>query len=152
MNNFDTYRDAFLRFMAEGMTYAEALKQFDRVELQAAINAELESGDSVQVLNAETMQIESACGHITLFDLACMARFEQRNSVDGHDYQQALELWQAGWTSESPREPTGGFWGQVQVMSWYWRRPPRRKGKPGRKYLSTNQAYQALTRERNDRQ
>lgn len=81
-----------------------------------------------------------------LFDLLVCAQFEQRNSVDGADYQQALELWQAGWTSESHEPYSDHFWSQVQVMSWYWRAPSKRPGKPGRRYLSTNQAWNAFQR------
>ena len=33
--------------------------------------------------------------------------------------------------------------------SWFWRRPPRKKGSKGRRYLSTNQAWMALRRENN---
>lgn len=147
----DTYRDAFLAFLKCGMSYVEARDQFDKELLQAAVNAELERGDSVQVLNPETFLCENACGHETLFDLVVKAGFEQRNSVGSRDMDQAMDLWQAGWTSEDtmahlikPNE----FWSQTQVMSWYWRAPSKRPGKPGRRYLSTNQAWNAMQRER----
>jgi len=46
----------------------------------------------------------------------------------------------AGWTFELPESID-------DMMCWYWRRPPRRKGKPGRLYRSTDQAYYAMMRE-----
>jgi hypothetical protein len=152
MNNsaypIDTYRDSFLRFMADGMSYSEALEQFDQDEFANAAFVEMYSREArIDLLTHEFVTNDSR-KLPALFQLLTRAQFEKRNSVDGRDYQQALELWQAGWTSESKTNPPKpGFWHQAQVMSWYWRRPPRRPGKPGRRYLSTNQAWTALQRE-----
>ena len=52
----------------------------------------------------------------------------------------AIELWMAGWKSEPLRE-------HLEVMSWYWRRPPRPGRKKGRLFLSTDQALRALREE-----
>jgi hypothetical protein len=49
----------------------------------------------------------------------------------------------AGWWFELP----GGPEADDEIMSWYWRRPPRRKGSRGKLYHSTDQAYNALMRE-----
>lgn len=146
MNPIDTYRDAFLKFLAEGMSYMEAEDQFDKSLLSAAIQAELDRGDSVQVFNMDPMGNTNACGHETLFDLVVKASFERRNL---HDFEtQAVPLMLAGWTMETPN-PTNSkdFWRQCQVMSLYWRAPSKRPGKPGRRYLSTNQAFRAMQKQ-----
>jgi hypothetical protein len=52
----------------------------------------------------------------------------------------AIELWMAGWKSEPLRE-------HMDVMSWYWRRPPRPGRKKGRLFLSTDQAYRQMRKE-----
>lgn len=147
---FDTLRDSFLKFMANGMTYDEALSQFDEEEFTRAAMAELECGytRTLSVFDG----IERAGNIVTnderelpsLFDLKVHANFERENGVNGESYQQALDLWQAGWTSECEKPVSLDFWAQKQVMAWYWRRPSKRPGKPGRKYLSTNQAWQAM--------
>jgi len=46
----------------------------------------------------------------------------------------------AGWIFELPAIQDPEPW------QWYWRRPSKRKGKKGRLYMSTNQAYNALVR------
>lgn len=58
------------------------------------------------------------------------------------DREQADTLIMAGWRFELPatRNP--------DIFQWYWRSPPKRKGSKGRKYWSTNQAYNALMRQR----
>lgn len=145
MNCPDTYREAFQKFVADGMTHMEAKMMFDDDELQEAVNAELERGDSVQRLNLKTLQMESACGHETLFDLVVKASFEERQRRDFEE--QAVPLMMAGWTMETPN-PTNSkhFWSQTQIMSLYWRAPSKRPGKPGRRYLSTNQAFNAMNK------
>lgn len=140
---FDAYRDSFLRFVENGMSCDEALSEFDEAKFHKAAVAELDA-KLVRVVTFEESH-QRAGDWITnderklpaLIDLWVRAQIERRNSVHGKDYHQALELWQAGWTSESVRPDS-------QVMSWYWRAPSRRPGKLGRKYLSTNQAHKAL--------
>ncbi len=56
------------------------------------------------------------------------------------DLEQAGALWKAGWTAETHRDG-------MEIMSYYWRRPGKRTGKPGRLFLSTSQAHSALLRE-----
>lgn len=144
---FDALRDTFLWFVAGGMTHEEALAEFDEDEFAKASWAEF-FGGLVRVVPA-TESIEKAGDWITndsrklpaLFDLLTTARMERRNGVHGADYQQALELWQAGWTSEAVRPNS-------RVMSWYWRAPAKGKRKQGRRYLSTNQAWIALQKAR----
>jgi hypothetical protein len=145
MNPIDTYRELFHKFVADGMSYMEAEEQFGKEELQAAVNAELERGDSVQVFCMDPMGNTNACGHETLFDLVVKAQFERRNLKDFEE--QAVPLMLAGWTSEQVN-PTNSkdFWRQTQVMSLQWRAPSKRPGKPGRKYLSTTQAFNAMRR------
>jgi len=142
LNPIDTYRDSFLAFVAGGMTHSEALDQFDRKEWNAALVAEL----SLIRLNPKTLNMEVHDGLPPLLSLDSMAGREQ---ADQKDMEQAIELWGAGWTSEVPdcfRHNSRDFWRQCPVMSWYWRRPSRRQGKPGRKYLSTNRAWMAMKR------
>jgi hypothetical protein len=143
----DTYRNAFLKFVADGMSYAEAYDQFDPLRLQDAVNAELRRGDSIQTFDIKALRVENACGHETLFDLCVKASFEKRNQTDFDE--QALPLMLAGWTMEIPdshKHNSSDFWRQGQVMSLYWRAPSKRKGKPGRFYRSTNQAFNAMTK------
>ena len=69
---------------------------------------------------------------------------QERNA---QDMEKALELSAAGWTAEIEKHHTPHpFTGSVDVMSWYWRAPSKRPGKKGRKYLSTNQAWNAYQR------
>lgn len=84
--------------------------------------------------------------------LACLS-VKSRMDSDDKDMEQALELTAAGWTAEDPRAKTNlpppkNIWETTAVMSWQWRAPGKRPGKPGRLYLSTNQAFMALQRER----
>jgi hypothetical protein len=58
---------------------------------------------------------------------------------DNSELDKALELWGAGWKSETPLKS------QTQIMSWFWRRPGPRGG---RLFRSTDQALNALRRER----
>lgn len=53
------------------------------------------------------------------------------------DLETAAELKAAGWTPEpvTPHSP---------LMSWYWRRPGKRAGRPGRLFLSPTMALNAL--------
>lgn len=62
-----------------------------------------------------------------------------RAEQEDRDFDLAIELWLAGWTSEPIRDG-------LPIMSWYWRRPPRGKRKRGRLFLSTSQALNALRR------
>lgn len=59
-----------------------------------------------------------------------------------HDFEKAIELWMAGWTSHPVRKKS-------EIMAWYWRRPPIPPRKKGRLYLSTDQALNALRKEKN---
>ncbi len=64
------------------------------------------------------------------------------------DMEMALTLTAAGWSAElTSAHLPHPFTGNVPVMSWFWRRPPRRPGKPGRRYLSTQQAFNAYSKE-----
>jgi len=64
-------------------------------------------------------------------------RSQQRQK--SYDEQQMLALLAAGWQPEWEQTATAH-----SVMSWYWRRPPRRKSSKGRLFVSTEQAYRAL--------
>lgn len=57
---------------------------------------------------------------------------------------QAWALIRAGWRLEWPERD------YLETFSWAWRRPPKRPGKPGRRFASTNQAYNAMMREMAD--
>lgn len=67
-----------------------------------------------------------------------------RREMNERDFEQAAALWAAGWKAETPHRT------QEDIMSWYWRRPPKRKGQKGRLFWSTNQAHNAMLKERLD--
>ncbi len=65
--------------------------------------------------------------------------------------KQADALIDAGWKFELPEvvnhDPENNHdWSGIESepWQWYWRSPPKRKGSKGRKYWSTNQAYNAM--------
>lgn len=126
MNPIDTYRDAFKELLKRGMTPLEALREFERDRFNGALLEELD------LRKREAWDDDSS-----LLSLAARAGREESNETE---MEKAIELWIAGWTSETPHST------QEDVMSWYWRRPTRRPGKPGRRYLSTQQAYNAMKR------
>ncbi len=139
----EVYKDAFLRFLAEGKTHLEALREFDRQKFRAAMLAEVYAPGS---------GVNFGSGN-TLLSLSSLA---DREEADEKDMEQAIELWLAGWTSELPAHyntPEGKEmakndpWSRCAVMSWYWRRPPKGKRTQGRLFLSTNQAFNAMKRE-----
>ncbi len=85
--------------------------------------------------------------------LLALISVKGRMDMDDKDMEQALALTEAGWTSEDPRAvnsphlpPPKNIWEKTAVMSWYWRAPSKRPGKPGRRYNSTNQAWRAMMR------
>lgn len=69
---------------------------------------------------------------------AVMIEHEKQSQRDECKYQ-VDALIDAGWRMIIPEGGRGD-----EPWQWYWRRPSRRKGQEGRKYLSTNQAYNAL--------
>jgi hypothetical protein len=115
----DFVKDAFLIFLGRGMTHLEALREFDRQEFNNAMLGLLDDHDN------------------TLLALVGIA---EREAMNEDDLNLALELWAAGWTSETPHTT------QNDIFSWYWRRPPSGNRKSGRLFLSTNQAINALRR------
>lgn len=141
----DTYRDSFLKFLSEGMTHAEALEQFDETLLRrAAVDELMEVG--IRIHPVTYQQLLNDDRDLTpLIDLLSLGEMQKRSQRDFE--QQAVPLMLAGWTSEVPN-PTNRKdpWLQCQTMSLYWRAPSKRPGKPGRRYLSTNQAHNALMR------
>jgi hypothetical protein len=54
----------------------------------------------------------------------------------------AGELMLAGWKFEYAYVNPPGY--EHRAMSWYWRRPPRRKGSKGMLFRSTDQAYRHM--------
>lgn len=134
----DTYRDAFLVFIKEGMTYTEALEQFDAEQWRAAVRSELETVEA-RHFNHETLCYETHDGKPSLLDLQVKASLEQALEP----CEQCFDLWSAGWTSEVPNPQ----YGPCQSISLYWRRPPIGKRKQGRLFLSTNQAWMALKKQ-----
>lgn len=133
--SYDTYLAAFRKFLSEGMTYSEALDEFDTQALMRSCFAEMDRDRSI--LNDQE----------SLFGLMIKG-FRQMS--DDADMEQAYELWGAGWTSEVPesyKSNSRDFWRQCPTMSLYWRAPSKRPGRPGRRYLSTNQAWRALQKQ-----
>jgi len=134
----DVYRDAFKKFLAEGMTHLEALEQFDREKMNDALRESLEiDGHNLFTAKDRYLRNDWSSGN-ELLDLLSVANREESNKRDLET--QAIPLWLAGWTSESDGKR------QEEVMSWYWRAPSKRLGKPGRKYLSTSQAFNAMVK------
>lgn len=128
----DEIRTEFLLLLAHGMTHEEAYSCFDKKEFWIGIRQEDRPEDEEN----------------SLLTLASKAGFEERNRRNWEE--EAVPLMMAGWTIEIPdshRHNSKYFWRQQQVMSLYWRRPSRRQGKPGRKYNSTTQAFNAMMRE-----
>lgn len=60
------------------------------------------------------------------------------------DMPQVNALLDAGWKFELPEIVNGWPHRETEPMSWYWRSPPRCRGSKGRKYWSTQQAFNAL--------
>jgi len=153
MNPSDAYREAFIKFLSEGMTHSEAYGQFDEGELQAAVDAELgitdDEGETDPLVLWKRQQEKH--NENSLFHLCVKANFERRQQKNFEE--QAVPLMMAGWTMEIPdshKHNSNDFWRQGQVMSLYWRAPSKRAGKPGRKYLSTNQSFNAMMRPQED--
>lgn len=114
------------------MTHAEAFREFDEDAIRKAAWQEMES-------NPNAIHDENS-----LWGLCCKAGWEESNEKS---LEQAHDLWQMGWTSEVPNPSNSkDFWRQCHTMSLYWRAPSKRPGKPGRRYLSTNQAWRAMKR------
>jgi hypothetical protein len=114
--------DLFHDLLSQGKTHAEVEAMFTR---QQILDLMCFDGDV-----ENRLEFLKLCG---------LARMEQWNDFD---MGKATELWLAGWTSETPHSSQ-----KHMVMSWYWRRPPRTKNLPGRRYLSTDQAYNAMKKE-----
>lgn len=105
--------------LAAGMTHAEAATLFTPDDLRTALFSE-------EFAPPEAHELLNLLGKA------------QREEMNDRDMDQAIELWLAGWKSETPHKT------QTDVMSWYWRRPARTKTRPGRLFLSTNQAFSAM--------
>jgi hypothetical protein len=114
--------DLFHDLLSQGKTHAEVEAMFTKEQIRDVICSE---GDVINQL--EFLKLIGTAG------------LEQRNDKD---IDKATELWLAGWVSETPYPSQ-----RHAVMSWYWRRPPRTKNRPGRRYLSTNQAYNAMKKQ-----
>lgn len=95
-------------------------------------------------LHAQQLKQDAKCAHALGMSLdEWMAHKEQaKHESRMNALPQVDALMAAGWKWELPAVQDSEPW------QWYWRRPPRRKGSKGRLFLSTNQAYQALMREK----
>lgn len=79
--------------------------------------------------------------------LNVLARANALANEAENDLPQCLDLWGNGWTSHVP--PTyQAHKRECPLMSLYWRRPARTKARPGKLFLSTNQAHRSLERDR----
>lgn len=112
--------DTIRALKANGQTTAEAVSQFNRAELAAAMFDKLEDCATPEQL--------------ALLAVVCEA---DREAMNDRDMADAIELWLAGWTSDPGTPPQ-------DVFSWYWRAPAKGKRPLGRKYLSTYRALTAL--------
>jgi hypothetical protein len=66
---------------------------------------------------------------------------DYREEAREKDLGKAIELWMAEWRSYPQAD-------KAEIMSWYWRRPPKPGRKKGRLFTSTDQAYRALRKEK----
>lgn len=87
------------------------------------------------------------CDH-EMLDIAARESHRMRNDAQ---MEKALELTSAGWVpflheGHSPHP----FTGQVDVMSWFWRRPPRRPNSKGMVFRSTDQAFNHMLKMRGE--
>jgi len=90
-----------------------------------------------------SFDIFNADGSVDTEMLSLAARHCHKQGNEA-EMEKALKLSAAGWKAEiHPQHTRHPFTGCVDVMSWYWRSPPKRKGN-GRLYLSTSQAFNAL--------
>lgn len=80
---------------------------------------------------------------VDIFDPVQFRRLVDQDARDRRerDLLQVRALLAAGWKYELPEGHD-----DLEPMSWYWRAPPKRAGSRGRRYLSTNQAYNAMQR------
>lgn len=89
-------------------------------------------------------------GTVDMEMLNIAARAYHKESNDA-EMEKALQLSAAGWQAElGPGHSPHPYTGCVDVMSWYWRRPAKTKGRKGRRFLSTGQAWNAFQRERSN--
>lgn len=76
---------------------------------------------------------------------------ESERETELANLRQAEALIDAGWRYELPeivnRKEGEPAHMATETWQWYWRSPPKRKGTKGRRYLSTNQAFNALNRQ-----
>lgn len=97
--------------------------------------------------------LNAPAGCDTAKRLLALVSVKERMDQDDHDMEKALELSDAGWLAIDPRNPNlpppKTIWEKTPVMSWRWRAPAKRDGKLGRLYTSTNQAFNALQRQKN---
>lgn len=128
----DSIRDTFLALMKQGMTALEAYREFDPETWKKALRDEIDAG----ILSDYRCRAEDG-GKSLLHYQSEMVWME----MDERDLDLAMELWGNGWTSETPHKS------QQHIFQWYWRRPSRRPGKPGRRFVSTTQAYNAMRKE-----
>lgn len=94
----------------------------------------------LEILNARGIERLKAGGVPTPDEWAAMCHLE-RLRWERNCKPQVEALIAAGWTFELSDH-------DLDTWQWAWRRPPRRPGKPGRRFASTQQAYNALLRER----
>lgn len=114
----ESYLEIFQLLLAKGMTHAEAMNEFDH----RAIGECLLSDDSPPEQKRKL--------------LVLMGKGFREESNQKDLESQAIPLWLAGWTSEPGTPPR-------DVFSWQWRAPAKGKRTQGRKYLSTQQAFNA---------
>lgn len=88
--------------------------------------------------------IENPDGTIDQEMLIYLSRAAHKN-YNNEDMEKALQLSEAGWQAEiKEHHIPHPYTGCVDVMSWYWRSPPKRKNSKGRLFLSTSQAWNAF--------
>lgn len=71
----------------------------------------------------------------TLDELAVLGEIQSRRS----NWPEVLALLSAGWSIAWADNSD-----DCEPFAWRWRRPSRREGKPGRLFVSTGQAFNAM--------
>ena len=89
---------------------------------------------------------------MNIFDMIKMMQAQIVQADLRHECMPQVEaLIDAGWKYELPELVNRKDGDKKPLMEtepwqWYWRAPSKRKGSKGRRYLSTNQAFNALNK------
>lgn len=133
------------------MTASESLERINRNmwliglsddELGAMTGVHLCAIDKMAEADAEKLRAAAFGDDREAGEIACAALGRcQMLQCRENGMPQVEALFAAGWLFEPVHENS-------EPWQWAWRRPKRRKGSKGMRFASTNQAYQALRKEK----